>query len=301
MSDIVSFVQEQRDFFVNVSCDKAVTWERESQFAIQHFQRNDTLARTALTNKASAQNAIINVSAIGVTLNPASKHAYLIPRDGAVHLDISYLGLIHLAMSAGVILWCQCKLVHEADKFTPVSIDKPPMHEYQPYSDRGAVVGGYCCVKTIEGDYLTEIMTLAEIEDVRKVSKAGFSPKGPWVLFWSEMARKTIIKRASKYWPRSERVEKAIDVLNQHEGLYTEPTMSHTPEAEIIVNEANRNDALEAKVDELCDLMEGSESMFELKSHYQTAFRLTRSHRMLNQKVQAVYHELKVDLEEVGS
>jgi recombination protein RecT len=38
------------------------------------------------------------VAAIGITLNPASKLAYLVPRDGMVCLDISYMGLLHRAV-----------------------------------------------------------------------------------------------------------------------------------------------------------------------------------------------------------
>ncbi|EON5390422.1 recombinase RecT, partial [Escherichia coli] len=67
-----------------------LTWAKESQFAIQQFQKNDFLAKTAQANLPSARNAIINVAAIGITLNPSSKLAYLVPRGGAVCLDISY-------------------------------------------------------------------------------------------------------------------------------------------------------------------------------------------------------------------
>ncbi|WP_176686069.1 recombinase RecT, partial [Escherichia coli] len=70
---------------------------------------------------------------------------------------------------------------------------------------RGDIVGVYCTVKTPAGDYLTEEMSLAEIEAVRKTSKAAFSDKGPWVNHWNEMARKTVVKRASKYWPKASR------------------------------------------------------------------------------------------------
>ena len=33
------------------------------------------------------------------------------------------------------------------------------------------------------------------------------------------MARKTVVKRASKYWPKADRVNVASNVLNEHEGL----------------------------------------------------------------------------------
>jgi recombinational DNA repair protein RecT len=38
-------------------------------------------------------------------------------------------------------------------------------------------------------------------------------------MWWSEMARKTVVKRASKYWPKADRVSTAANVINEHEGL----------------------------------------------------------------------------------
>ncbi|AUR89005.1 RecT family protein [Vibrio phage 1.231.O._10N.261.49.F8] len=213
--NIVEFVNQQEQFFAPVVADESVNWGKESQFAIQAFQKNDYLAKIATSNPISAQNAIINVAAIGITLNPASKLAYLVPRDGGVCLDISYMGLLHIAQQAGSILWGQCKLVHANDTYESNGLDKAPTHKYQAFGERGAIVGGYCTVKTPDGDYLTEEMNLADIKKVAATSKA---KKGPWQTFWEEMARKTIVKRASKYWPKVDRLDRAIHNLNTDVG-----------------------------------------------------------------------------------
>lgn len=220
--NIVEFVNKQEPLFTPVIADESVKWSKESQFAIQAFQKNDYLAKVATSNPTSAQNAIINVAAIGITLNPASKLAYLVPRDGGVCLDISYMGLLHIAQQSGSILWGQCKLVHANDTYESNGLDKAPTHKYQAFGDRGAIVGGYCTVKTPDGDYLTEEMSLADINKVAATSKA---KKGPWQTFWEEMARKTIVKRASKYWPKVERLDRAIHNLNTDagEGIEEEP------------------------------------------------------------------------------
>lgn len=213
--NIVEFVHQQEQFFTPVIADESVKWSKESQFAIQAFQKNDFLSKVATSNPTSAQNAIINVAAIGITLNPASKLAYLVPRDGGVCLDISYMGLLHIAQQSGSILWGQCKLVHANDTYESNGLDKAPTHKYQSFGDRGAIVGGYCTVKTPDGDYLTEEMSLADINKVAATSKA---KKGPWQTFWEEMARKTIVKRASKYWPKVDRLDRAIHNLNTDAG-----------------------------------------------------------------------------------
>ncbi|EPZ6677834.1 recombinase RecT, partial [Escherichia coli] len=126
---------------------------------------------------------------------------------GAVCLDISYMGLLHLAQVTGAIQWGQCKLVYEKDIYESNGIDCAPTHKYNPFVDRGARIGGYCVVKTSEGDYLTEEMSNREIEVIRACSKAGNNGgSSPWDSFPDEMARKAIVKRASKYWPRRDRL-----------------------------------------------------------------------------------------------
>lgn len=291
--DIVQFVKQQEPLFLGALTDQAVTWAKESQFAIQLFQKNDYLAKTAIGNPTSAQNAIINVAAIGITLNPASKLAYLVPRDGMVCLDISYMGLLHLAQSAGCILWGQCKLVYANDTYESNGLDKAPTHKYNAFGDRGAVVGGYCTVKTPGGDYLTEEMSLAEIKATEATSKA---KNGPWKNFWEEMARKTIVKRASKYWPRAERLDNAIHVINEDEGIHAEPVMEHVPESQVLEAEQSRKEEIFNKANALCEEMAAAETMDDLKRHFAEAFKLTRGMK-LQQSVQAVYAECKDRLE----
>ncbi len=227
--DVVTFVNQQVGLFTGAATDQSVTWAKESQFAIQAFQKNDSLAKTAMANPTSAQNAIINVAAIGITLNPAAKLAYLVPRDGGVHLDISYMGLLHLAQVSGAIEWGQAKLVYANDTYESNGLDKAPTHKYNAFGERGSVIGGYCTVKTRQGDYLTDEMSLAEIKQVESTSKA---KNGPWKNWWEEMARKTIVKRAAKYWPRVERVDSAINHLNTDGGEgFVESTQQ-----EIVIN-----------------------------------------------------------------
>ncbi|NCH48623.1 recombinase RecT [Cronobacter malonaticus] len=291
--DIVSFVKQQEPLFCGAMTDQTVTWAKESQFAIQLFQKNDFLAKTAINNPTSAQNAIINVAAIGITLNPASKLAYLVPRDGMVCLDISYMGLLHLAQSSGSIKWGQCKLVYANDTYESNGLDKAPTHKYNAFGDRGEVVGGYCTVKTPDGDYLTEEMSLAEIKAVEATSKA---KNGPWKTFWEEMARKTIVKRAHKYWPKTPRLDNAIHLLNDDEGMHQEPVMPYHSEEQIMEDERKRQQEVIDKASDLCDEMAQSETMDDLKRKFAEAYKLT-SGMKLQQNVQAVYAECKLKLE----
>ena len=293
--DVVTFVNQPVGLLTGAATDQSVTWAKESQFAIQAFQKNDFLAKTAMANPTSAQNAIINVAAIGITLNPAAKLAYLVPRDGGVHLDISYMGLLHLAQVSGAIQWGQCRLVHANDTYESNGLDKAPTHKYNAFGERGPVVGGYCTVKTQQGDYLTDEMSLAEIKQVENTSKA---KNGPWKNWWEEMARKTIVKRAAKYWPRVERVDNAIHHLNDDEGIEMEPVMPHKPEAEVAAEAAERFSRMESLALDLIEGMRQSDNMEELKDLFGKAYTMTKGTK-LQSSVQAEYAKKKQQLEGV--
>ncbi len=222
VTDVVNFQQQH---FQQIVTSNEVEWAKESQFAIQALQKNDYLAKVAWNNQASLQNAIINVAAVEISLNPALKHAYLVPRDGMVCLDISYMGLLHLAMAEGAIVWGQSKLVYSNDTYTNNGIDKSPTHKQNTFGDKGDIVGCYCTVKLKNGDYITEEMDIHALNKVKSTSKSlqGAGAKySPWNTFPEEMMRKTVVKRASKYWPSCERLRTAVDVINEHEGIETE-------------------------------------------------------------------------------
>ena len=118
--------------------------------------------------------------------------------------------------------------VREADRFVLQGMDRPPVHDYSPFAkDRGPIVGVYCVAKTADGDYLTDTMAIDEAFAIRDRSSAWKAwvekkKKCPWVTDEGEMIKKTIVKRASKMWPKTERLDKAVHHLNTdgEEGLY---------------------------------------------------------------------------------
>jgi recombination protein RecT len=222
----------QQDFG-RVCVDKSIRFEAEAGFAIQTLQTNDYALSVAMQNRQSVINAVQNIAAIGISLNPAKKQAYLVPRDKRICLDISYMGLMDLAMQSGSIRWAQCALVYSGDGFQLNGMDKQPMHTFNPFAkDRGELIGVYAVVKTCDGDYLTHAMSISAVHDIRDRSSAWKAwiekkRKCPWVTDEGEMTRKTCIKQAHKYWPRgqnSDRLEKAIHYLNEQagEGLHRE-------------------------------------------------------------------------------
>lgn len=209
-----------RDQFAMLTGGDIRLFEREAGFAIQLLTATDYAIKIASANRQSVINAVTNVAAIGISLNPAKRQAYLVPRDGKICLDISYMGLLDLAIQSGSLLWGQAELVYESDRFELNGFDKPPTHARQPFAkDRGPIVGVYVVVKTRDGDYLTTTMTLEETFSIRDRSSAWKNgQKGPWKTDEGEMVKKTVIKRAYKLWPKTDRLDKAVHFLNTENG-----------------------------------------------------------------------------------
>lgn len=233
MSDLVTienYVHEARNSFEAVAVERSITFDREAKFSIQALTANDFILGIAKKNPQSVINAVSNIAAIGLSLNPAKKQAYLVPRDGRICLDISYIGLLDLAIATGSIKWGQAELVFQADRFVLNGFDKPPTHERDPFkTDRGDVVGAYVVVKTRDGDYLTTTMPADEILSIRDRSSAWKNgQKGPWKTDPGEMMKKTVIKRAYKLWPKTDRLDTAIHHLNTDGDEGLEP-IDNTP------------------------------------------------------------------------
>ena len=244
MSNAIAIISDDiyalRENFQLVAVDRSVNFDKEAGFAIQLLSGNDYAMKAAMNNRQAVCDAVTNIAAIGISLNPAKKQAYLVPRKNKICLDISYIGLIDLAVATGSILWAQANVVRENDSFVINGFDKPPSHAHDPFAGinaRGLVKGAYVVVKTADGEYLTHTMDIAAIYSVRdrseawKAYKAGKSNSGgPWETDESEMIKKTVVKQAQKYWPkndRSGRVDEAIHHLNTEGGEGFAPVKSN--------------------------------------------------------------------------
>jgi recombination protein RecT len=233
MSKLPSIAQELHKLEPSFSKQNAfnLKFENECLFAKQQLQKNSYTLQAAQNNPDALKGAILNVAAIGISLNPATAHAYLVPRGGAVCLDISYRGLVKLATDSGSIQWAKAVLVYKGDTFKWRGPAEAPVHEADVFNaDRmdaqdplKNLDGGYCLAKLATGEYMVDVMTAGEILAVRDASQA---KSGPWKGAWAgEMAKKTLVKRASKSWPQSDgrhRLDEAIGMLNEHEGIQTQ-------------------------------------------------------------------------------
>jgi recombination protein RecT len=195
-----------------------VTYQREAGFAMQSIGKSEFLQKCTAE---SIRNAVTNVANIGLSLNPAMKLAYLVPRDGACCLDISYIGLVKIATDSGTVLAVAAIPVRENDTFKWNGPFRMPDHIFDTFAseaERGEIRGVYTVARLSSGVEQVDVMRREEIDYIRKLSKAK-RDDAPWNAWFEEMVKKTGIKRASKLWPRTERMSRAEAILNEHEGL----------------------------------------------------------------------------------
>lgn len=218
IKQIVKMVQPQFEELAKIH--NAVNYKKEASFALQILDSNEYLLGIALANQDSLKRAIVNVAAMGLTLNPLLKLAYLIPRKKEVILDPSYLGLLHLAQEAGAIKWALAEIVREKDEYQYQGMGREPIHKFNPFGDRGEIIGAYCLAKTHDDEFILTQMNNDEILSIRERSESYKSGKSsPWKTDTNEMIKKTLIRRASKSWPKTStkdtRFAQAIDVTNE--------------------------------------------------------------------------------------
>ena len=251
VDNITAFIGKQENHFVqlNEGCINRLDFAKECEFAKQQLLKNDYVLGVARSNPDSLHSAISNVAAIGISLNPALQFAYLVPRSvnkkPSICLDISYRGLTKLATDTGIIKAMKAELVYQNDTFKYHGFHEKPEFQANPFGDRGDLIGVYAMALMTDGSVLVEAMSKAEVDAIRDsaeayksaVEKGGYTyDNNVWVKFYTEMVKKTVIKRAYKTLPASKGTEilgKAVSVINEHEGIEfeaREPELHYTEE-----------------------------------------------------------------------
>lgn len=212
-----NIIWSSEEEFNRVVRPNTVQWEAEWQFALNTIIDGAAAEYLQKASTSSLHTALVNLAAIGLTINPAMKLAYLVPRDGKVVLDISYMGLLKLATDTGSVKAAKAELVYENDEFQYNGPFEKPIHRFNPFArkDRGELAGVYVIAKL--GTGFDQIETL-DVEEIAKIKDKSKAKNGPWKEWFEEMVKKAAIKRAYKGWPRTEQLSMAEAVLNEHEG-----------------------------------------------------------------------------------
>ena len=158
-------------------------------------------------------------------------------------------GILKKIRQSGDVAKVSAQVVHENDHFVvSYGFDEDVTHNPPTLGQpRGKPIGAYATAVLKDGSRLLEVMDLDEIEKIRAVSRS--KDKGPWVDWWEEMARKTVMRRLAKRLPMSTDIEEAV--FERDETLASQGFEPRVIEAEPRPEtNVSRLDALEHHIEE---------------------------------------------------
>jgi recombination protein RecT len=125
-------------------------------------------------------------------------------------------GILKKIRNSGDLKTIAAHVAYSKDKFVYILGDDEKIeHEPSMDADRGEPIAAYAIAKTKDGGIYREVMSVSDVEEVRAVSKAAKS--GPWVSWWGEMAKKTVLRRLAKRLPMSTDLD---DLIRRDDELY---------------------------------------------------------------------------------
>lgn len=193
---------------------KHMSSERMYQLAVSTVNQTPQLAECDVKTLLSC---VMKCSALG--LEPSAVdglgRAYILPFRNKGKMTatfiIGYKGMIDLARRSGEIRDISARAVFDGDEFEyefgleEKLIHRPSNRIHEP-GEKPTHVYMVCHFK--DGGHYMDVMTLDEVESVRKRSKA--ANNGPWVTDYVAMAKKTVIRRAFPYLPASVEAQQAV-------------------------------------------------------------------------------------------
>jgi recombination protein RecT len=195
---------------------KHLTPDRLLRVAITAIQNTPKLLECERT---SLYSAIMTCAQLGLEPDGVLGQAYLIPFGNKVQFVAGYKGLISLARNSGDVVSMSAHEVYENDHFDYAFGLNEKLEHIPARKNRGEIIFFYAIARFKDGGYHWDVMSKEEVDAIKENSsgyKAAVSwsknPKNkynagkidsPWVGSFSEMGKKTAIRRISKYLPMS--------------------------------------------------------------------------------------------------
>ena len=196
-----------------------MNFDREKMFMLQLIQKNPYLLKCTAD---SFYNALINVTATGLTLNPLMQQAHLVPRAGKVCLDPDYKGLITIMISSGIVKDVFAHVVYANDEWEYDAMSETVV-KFNPYWNRtdqkftspGEEVCTFCCVVNPDNTRKYRVMPIHRVNEIMEGTEAYKShlkrvAKGEYsTTMWQgvnrpDMVKKTVIRQMWKFIPKSD-------------------------------------------------------------------------------------------------
>lgn len=180
---------------VNDALPKDFNKARFVQNALALMNDNPNLAKYS---RPQIMSGLLKGAYLG--LDFYSKECYLVPYGNQLNYQTDYRGAKKLAKKYSIrpIKDIYAKLVHEGDEFEEVIVNGEQGINFKPkpFND-GKIIGAFAVCLFADGGMQYDTMSVADLENTRKSSKAANSPA--WKNFTGEMYKKTVLHRLCKH------------------------------------------------------------------------------------------------------
>jgi len=201
------------------------------QVVLSEIKKNEKLLQAFIENPSSMFASILAGAEVGLIPSDMLGEFYLIPRsmkqsDGKYRLSVTpligYKGLVNILLRSGDITRIHTEVVYDGDEFTPIyGLEPNIIHKpnFEVPRTANKIKYAYAVAKMKSGEYQFAVMTRAEIEGVRSMSKYEndlyFNDK-MGINRWME--RKVVLTQLSKMLPKDYYSKKAITMDGMMEG-----------------------------------------------------------------------------------
>lgn len=225
-------------------------------------------------DKSTLFGAILTAAELGLPPNTPAQLSYIIPykrkyKEGNIwkesmeaQFQIGYQGHLELMHRNPNVLDVETDVVYEKDEFEVIKgEDKKIIHKPYYGEDRGKRIATYAIVY-LKGVTKPKFVVLRDyqIEKFKKISQSAAYDSSPWKdedkdpMGW--MWRKTAIKQIAKEIPKTQAIERALQVDNAME-TGGKIVVTEEGEAEVLENEAfkieQKNEAIQEAVNNRSD------------------------------------------------
>jgi recombination protein RecT len=178
--------------------------ELPSHIPVERFKRTIVTAVNLnpdlrQADRRSLFNAAVRCAHDG--LYPDGREAALVAYGKQVTYLPMIAGIRKRMRNSGEVLSAIAEVVYRHDHFRYIKGENPHIeHEPPPIDkDRGDPVGAYAIIKLTNGEVLREVMTKADVDKIKAVSRS--ARNGPWATWPEEMWRKSVLRRCAKQAP----------------------------------------------------------------------------------------------------
>lgn len=199
-----------------------MTFKRIKEIMVMQLKQTPKLLNC---DPIQLMQAVYQAAALGLEPYSQMGEFYIIPFGRTPQVVIGFKGLRKLAMNSGELqsIETRCVYKNEADQaLFKVEYGTNPFIYHKPiiFGKTGDLIGVYAIARFKDASLspVMEFMSIDDIEHVKKSSKATGSGT-PWSEHYSEMARKSVLRRVIKSLPLAVTpvtLVKALDMDNAH-------------------------------------------------------------------------------------